>query len=295
MLIEAFLAYLQKEKRYSHHTIKAYRTDLLQFRQYLEDHYPQENFLTIKSFVLRSWLAELAFQNISPTTLRRKKTAITTFYSFLRKNNYITKTPVMDVSLPKKSKKLPSYIDKKQIRDIIIWSLEETTPYETARDLMVFKTLYATGMRVSELIHLYIEDIDFSKKEIKVTGKRNKQRIIPVDDSFLDEIKLFISIRNKTFPSISTPNLFLTNHGKPLYQRLIYRIVSDFITTYTHSSKKNPHLLRHTFATHLLEEGADINAIKELLGHASLNATQIYTHANLAHLKSMYEKFHPKS
>jgi len=160
---------------------------------------------------------------------------------------------------------------------------------------MVFKTLYATGMRVSELIHLYIEDIDFSKKEIKVTGKRNKQRIIPVDDSFLDEIKLFILIKNKTFPSISTPNLFLTNQGKPLYQRLIYRIVSDFITTYTHSSKKNPHLLRHTFATHLLEEGADINAIKELLGHASLNATQIYTHANLAHLKSMYEKFHPKS
>lgn len=295
MLIDSFIAYLKKEKRYSLHTIKAYEKDLLQFQEYVQDHYPQETILTIKSFVVRSWLAELAFQQLAPTTLRRKKTALTTFYTFLRKNNYLANSPMVGISLPKIPKKLPDYLDKKQMESIISWSIQDNLPYATARDLLIFKTLYATGMRVSELTQLRTENIDFLRKEIKVTGKRNKQRIIPINNAFLAEIKTFIHIRNKTFPNSLTSHLFLTDRGKPIYQRMVYRVVSTFITTYTHSSKKNPHLLRHTFATHLLQEGADLNAIKELLGHANLNATQIYTHTNIAHLKTMYDKFHPKS
>lgn len=296
MHIESFITYLEKQKRYSAHTVRAYKNDLLQFQAYLDKNYPQTDMAFVKSSIIRSWFSEMALEGISPRTLRRKKTVLQNFYRYLIKNNVTKKNPLLHISGFKLSKNLPHFVQKDQILSVITSPVDENLPFHAARDLMIFKMLYATGMRVSEITNLKNEDVDESRQILKVRGKRNKERFIPLHENFIKEFKIYQQIKRNFFVERPVPEwLFLTDKGQKIYPRMIYRIVSNYLSIYTKSTKKNPHVLRHTLATHLLQEGADLNSIKELLGHANLSATQIYTHTNITHLKKVYEKFHPKS
>ncbi|MCX7697275.1 MAG: tyrosine-type recombinase/integrase [Bacteroidales bacterium] len=296
MYIELFIAYLEKQKRYSAHTIKAYRNDLIQFQEYVNKNYPHINLSHIHPTIIRSWFSELAMSGISTRTLKRKKTVLQSFYKYLIKSNIAEKNPLFNVQNFKLSKNLPHFIQKDQMSFIASFPFKDISSFPTIRDMMIIKTLYATGMRVSEITNLRTDDLDEARRIVRVKGKRNKERFIPIHDSLIEEIKIYKQRKKDFFGEKQIPDwFFLTDKGQKVYPRMVYRIVSDFLSTYTKSTKKNPHVLRHTFATHLLQEGADLNSIKELLGHANLSATQIYTHTNITYLKQMYEKFHPKS
>ena len=292
MHLDEFLKYLKLEKRYSPHTIKAYQIDLTQFQDYLEETY-ESVLQKVKHPMVRSWLAQMLDYGISPRSVNRKITALKSFYKFLLKEEIIKEDPTLKVVPPKMSKKLPAFVEEGQMSQLLD-ELDFTDDYAGVRDKLMIELFYSTGIRQSELINLKIKDIDLSSNMIKVLGKRNKERLIPLTIELRQKIDAYLNIRAE-LPIKDSLYLLLTNKGKKLYPTLVYSQVNHYLSQVTSLDKKSPHVLRHTFATHMLNNGADLNAIKELLGHANLSATQVYTHNTIDKLKKVYNQAHPRA
>ncbi len=291
--LQSYFQYLKFEKRYSEHTLLAYQNDLSHCQAYLKTQYDIEIIEAIEFVHLRSWLVQLLEEGISQRSIHRKMAAIKSFFKYLKRENKVLKNPTSQLIAPKIPKRLPSYIEEKQM-DYLFDKIEFSDDYRGWRDQTILELLYATGMRRAELINIKINDIDEFQQSLKVLGKRNKERIIPLSPKMIDLLKKYIEIRNNEFPKNKEISLFLTIKGKPLYPKAVYNIVHHYLSLVSTNEKKSPHVLRHTFATHLTNKGADLNAVKELLGHANLAATQIYVHNSIERLKEVYQKAHPK-
>ena len=292
MLLNEFLKYLKLEKRYSSHTVKAYQIDLTQFQDYLEETY-ESVLQKAKHPMVRSWLAQMLDFGFSPRSVNRKITALKSFYKFLLKEEEIREDPTIKIVSPKMSKKIPSFVEEAQMRKLLD-ELDFVDGYAGVRDKLIIELFYSTGIRQAELINLKIKDIDISSRTIKVLGKRNKERLIPLTNVLCQKIDAYLKLRAE-LPIKDYSYLFLTTKGKRLYPSLVYRQVNHYLSQVTSLDKKSPHVLRHTFATHMLNNGADLNAIKELLGHANLSATQVYTHNTIDKLKKVYNQAHPRA
>lgn len=293
MHIESFTKYLKFEKRYSPHTIRAYINDLNQFYSFQQLTIPDFSFpVHINHHLIRNWIVNLNQQGNSSRSINRKISSIKKYSRFLLSNKIIDKNPFEKIVLPKIQKKLPSFINTEEI-SLVSEIIDFQKDFNGKRDLLIMEILYCTGIRLSELINLKETDIDTYSMSIKVLGKRNKERIIPFPLSLKSIIEDYIQEKHRI--GIHIPYLITTNGGKQAYPKQIYRIVTKYLGIVTTNEKKNPHVLRHTFATHLLNNGADLNAVKELLGHANLSATQIYTHNTFKKLNSIYKLAHPRA
>ncbi|MEZ7839137.1 MAG: tyrosine-type recombinase/integrase [Flavobacteriales bacterium] len=289
--IQAFLDYLQFEKRYSPHTLTAYRTDLLQFNEYLARLY-ECSAISAEAVMVRSWMMTLIEGGCSKRSLNRKLTSLRQFYKYSLRNNLIDSDPMLRVVSMKVDKTLPSFITKDEMTYLLDVK-KFTNDFEGVRNKMLLELFYSTGIRLSELIALKVTDVDYVNKQIKVFGKRSKERIIPLLDSCLDSLRFYVE--SYRFEVVKKDvSLFLTKSGNVLYPKLVYRIVNSYLGDVTGVKQKSPHILRHAFATHMLNEGADLNAIKEILGHSSLTSTQIYTRSSAERLKEIYKQAHPR-
>ncbi len=288
-----FLSYLKFEKRYSNHTIVAYENDLQQFSDYLNKIYEQNLASQVRHTQIRSWLVSLMEAKIDARSINRKISTLKSFFKFLMKTGSLEKDPMKKVQSPKISKRLPVFVEEKNIQDFIS-SFEYADDYEGIRNKTILILFYSTGMRLNELVNLKISDIDFYNQSIKVLGKGNKERLIPFGRELNELLKEYLKMRKRNF-NTETEMLLLTDKGENIYHRLVYRIINQQLQELTTVEKKSPHVLRHSFATHMLNHGADINAIKEILGHANLSATQVYTHNTIDKLKNIYKQAHPKA
>lgn len=294
-IIDQFLRYLEIEKRYSPHTLVAYSTDLDQYLKFQLISSDKQKVLEANSKVIRAFVVDLLEHGLSNRSVHRKITTLKTFYKFLRKQGLILTDPTAKTILPKTEKRLPEFIPQKNINQYIDQNPIDHMDYVFKRDLLIVELFYDTGMRLSELIGIRDRDIDFSNLTLKVIGKRNKQRSIPISMNLSRLIKEYIQTKTETFNLECEDYLFLTDKGKKLYPMMVYRLIRSILNEITTANKRSPHVLRHTFATHMLNNGADINAIKELLGHANLAATQIYTHTSFEKLKDIYKQAHPRA
>lgn len=287
---EGFIQYIQYEKRYSPHTVTAYRNDLDQFFRYLSARYGIAEAAEVTHPMVRSWLVELMEEEITPRSVNRKLTTLKSFFRYLVRNGDIGVNPMSKVVSPKVSKRLPSFVEKEKM-DLVFTEVDFGEGYPGLRNRVILELFYATGMRLSELVNLKDTDIDLGNETIKVLGKRNKERLIPFGHSVKEMFVLYLAEKQR----FDSPYLFLTDKGKQIYSRMVHRIVTGILARVTTLDKKSPHVLRHTFATHLLNNGAELNAVKELLGHANLSATQIYTHNTIEKLKKVYKQAHPRA
>lgn len=290
-MIEPFLEYLAFEKRSSGHTVTSYRTDLDQFRKYLLFQYELDKPETATPVMLRSWIVSLMEEKLNPTSINRKMASLRSYYGFLRRRKYITKDPSGMLSSMKMRRKLPAFVEEKAMESLFA-SDDFADDFAGYRDRIIMELLYGTGMRLSELIDLEIKDLELEARIVRVTGKRGKERLIPVSGLLVGFLKEYLAQRS---PEEPTNALILTDSGKAAYPVFIQRTVKKYLSGVTTLSQKSPHVLRHTYATHLLNRGADLNAIKELLGHANLAATQIYTHNSIEKLKKTHQQAHPKA
>lgn len=290
-MIEKFLEYLVYEKNFSKHTITSYRNDLEQFAAYLKHTYELEKPEEANSSMIRSWMAELMQEKITARSIVRKASALRTYYRYLLREGVITITPMAKVNTPKIPSRLPVFVTQKDI-DKLFHAIEFPDDYNGLRDRLILEMFYATGVRLSELRTLKDKDVDTYNLTIKVFGKRSKERIIPITPLLKDYIVAYRDEKNKA--GLKNEFFFITDEGKQLYEKQVYLIVKKYLGEVTTLQKKSPHVLRHTFATHILDNGADINAVKELLGHANLSATQVYTHNTLEKLKRVYKQSHPR-
>jgi integrase/recombinase XerC len=288
MVIDDFLGYISKEKRYSKHTFISYQRDLLDFQKFCKDEYDFA-LREVKSKMVRTWFSTLMEKELAPRTIRRKSSSLKSFYKYLLKAGLISQSPMDGVPLPKVSKKLPKFVEEKNM-NMLFSELSFDESYKGVMEKLVMELFYHTGIRLSELIGLKISDINFAKNQLKVLGKRNKERIIPFSFELSETIRQFITYR-KSKGSL----LFILENEKEAYPKLIYRIVNKHLNRITTIEQKSPHVLRHTFATHMLNNGAELNAIKELLGHVNLSATEVYTHNSLEKIKSVYKQAHPRA
>lgn len=292
--VKSFIDYIRIEKRYSELTVRAYSDDIEQFSGFLSKNHSSAAVVDADQILIRNWIISLLSEKISPRSIRRKLTALSSFYRFCLKKQWVLKNPAKGVVLPRLEKNLPEFLDETGMTGLFnLPQFKEGFPGR--RDKLVLELFYATGMRLSELTQLKISSYDEQKGEIKVLGKRNKERIIPLTHNVQHLLDQYLGERDETFPGIEHDILFVTDSGKPSYARMIQRLVRKYLLQSTTLDKKNPHLLRHTFATHMLNNGADLNAVKELLGHASLAATEIYTHNTYEKLKSIYKQAHPRA
>lgn len=298
--IEAFTGYLSYEKHFSKHTIGAYHQDLTQFSQYLKTQFEITEIKLVNHQMIRSWLVELMNQQVSSRSVARKLSTLKTFYKYLLKEGILDINPLAKVLPPKVEKRLPVFVEEKPMQRLLDEEsgldgekIEFGQDYEGRRNRLLIMLFYSTGIRLSELIGLQQNNVDFYKQTIKVLGKRNKERIIPITRELTAEIGAFIEL--KKVENMDVDYLLLTAKGEKMYPKLVYNIVKKYLSAVTSIEKRSPHVLRHTFATHLLNKGADLNAIKELLGHANLAATQVYTHNSIERLKSIYKNKHPRA
>ena len=291
---ESFLDYLRFEKRYSDNTILSYRTDLEQFEVFFSQKAGGSDPISADGRLIRSWVIHLMESGQSARTVNRKISTLKSFYKFLMRQQHILKNPMDKVLSPKLSKKLPSFVESDKM-DQLLDEYEFGVDFSGYRNRLIIEVLYITGMRRSELINLEDRDLDLYEQNIRVTGKRNKQRLIPFDRAYLDVIRRYMQLRNEAFPIREFSNLFLTDKGRPLYPKFVYKVVSSYLRLVTTMEDRGPHVLRHTFATHMLNRGADLNAIKEILGHANLSATQVYTHNTFEKLVTIYKQAHPRA
>ncbi len=290
----SFLEFLGYEKRYSENTLISYRNDLTQFGIFLKSNYGEISITQVNPGIVRSWLASLAEAGISHRSLSRKTATIKSFFKFLKKNGVKLKDPMLGISAPKFQKKLPEFIpDEKMERLFEDDIFQEGFP--GFRDYLILELLYGTGIRLSELIGIKDQDLDPKKKLLKITGKGNKQRVVPLNYNLLNAIDQYQTERDQMHFDKSEGFLILTNRGKKAYPMFIQRIVKKYLNLITTAENISPHLLRHSFATSLLNNGADLNAIKDLLGHESLAATQVYTHNSVEKLKRIFNQAHPKA
>ena len=284
-----FIKYLSAEKRFSEHTITSYSTDLDQFSIFLSEEYQISNEVSEISFqIVRSWIASLLEKGVTPRSVNRKISTLKTYFKFLIRENVISESPMLKIVAPKSKKRLPVFIEENQIENLLN-EVEFDEGFIGERDKLIIELFYVTGIRLSELINIKIFDINFSNSLIKVLGKRNKERLIPLTINIVIELQNFVKKHNLN-------NYLFTNlGGTKVYTKLVYRVVKKYVGKISSVNKKSPHILRHTFATHMLNNGADINAIKELLGHANLSATQVYTHNTIEKLKTVYKQAHPRA
>ena len=292
--IRDFLRYLFLERRYARNTIAAYGTDLIQFHQFLEDLFgtAQINWNLIDKRMIRFFLMQLQEKRVSKRTIARKLATLKSFFRYLIKNEIIQNNPVLSIKMPKLEKKLPEYLSPSEIERLL--SLPDYNTFEGLRDLAILELFYGTGIRLSELINLKVEQVDFEQQLIRVVGKGNKERIVPFGGSAKLILEKYLLIRPQ-FAENSVDNLFVLKSGKKMYPMAVQRIVKKYLTQASNLQQKSPHVLRHSFATHLLNEGADIRVVKDLLGHENLATTQIYTHLSIDHLKRIYNQAHPRA
>jgi integrase/recombinase XerC len=292
--IQTFIDYLKYQKRYSAYTIRSYQDDLAQFFDYLEFQFGKVPLNGIRHTHIRSWLASMKEKDISSKTINRKISSLKSFFKYLVKKEILENTPTDKIITPKIGKRLPDFI-KAEDAAKLIGSLKSTENWKGLNTKMLITLFYNTGMRLSELISLKEKNIDFHKKQIKVLGKGNKERIIPLSSEIVTNIKEYIQYKKREFAN-PADTLLVTEKGQKMYAKYPYLVVKSFLSSEIKTlSKKSPHVLRHSFATHLSNNGADLNAIKELLGHSSLAATQVYTHNTIEKLKNVYKKAHPKA
>ena len=289
MLQNKFITYLSSEKRFSEHTIKSYTTDLKQFTSFLSSEFQIIDEINEISFqIIRTWIASLLEKGINPRSVNRKISTLKTYFKFLIREGVLIENPITKVVAPKSKKRLPVFIEEDQIASLLN-EVQFEEGFVGQRNKLIIELFYVTGIRLSELINIKISDVDFNNQSIKVLGKRNKERIIPLSSNVVNDLNIFIENNQKN------KYLFTNLEGEKLYNKLVYRLVNKYIGEISSVNKKSPHILRHTFATHMLNNGADINAIKELLGHANLSATQVYTHNTIEKLKTVYKQAHPRA
>ncbi len=292
--IDSFLNYLQYEKRFSVYTLTSYNTDLNQFSTFLNSYFELSDISESSHKNIRAWIVHLAEDGISARSINRKISTLKSFYKYMIREELLTKNPADRIIAPKIKKSLPGFV-KEEAMDELLDKFDFGNDYTGIRNKMIIELLYITGIRRAELSQLKCDDVSVEEKSIKVLGKRNKERIIPLSSDFAERLAYYIKIRNEAFTGLNQPGLFLTSKGKAVYPKLIYQVVNKYLSLVTTVEQKSPHTLRHTFATHMLNKGADINAIKELLGHASLSATQVYTHNTFEKLKEIYKQAHPRA
>jgi integrase/recombinase XerC len=286
-----FLQYLISERRYSEQTCENYRNSLLQFEAFVKDRFEIEDLHVIETPHIRDWLVELISDKISEGTVNTKLSALRSFYKYLRKQGKIKENPTFGITQLKQKKRLPVYVEERQINALLSETYDQSD-FESVRNRTIIELFYATGLRVSELSNLKKNDIDFSQKTIKVLGKGNKERIVPLTEAAFFSLQFYLELSTHTL--LSNENIFVNPKKQPLKKQKIYQIVRHFLMSIP-IDKRSPHVLRHTFATHLLNNGADIVAIRDLLGHSSLAATQVYTHNSIEKLKQSYQIAHPRA
>lgn len=292
-LLQDFLGYLKFEKRYSSHTLTAYTGDLEDWATYLREELGVLSISDVKAMMIRSWLATLKESGVSSRTLVRKISSLKSLYKYLLRNGIVSQSPMAQVTTPKMGKRLPSFVKEEEIvklGDLLEIAQEDWRSLNTRVLVTMF---YATGMRLSELIYLKEEQLELSRSQLRVLGKGNKERVLPLSAALIQLLKEYIAQKKEQFPD-ADPFLLVTEKGKRLYPRYAWLLVSTVLGEATTLAKKSPHVLRHSFATHLLNNGADLNAVKELLGHSSLAATQVYTHNTIDKLRDVHRKAHPK-
>lgn len=294
-IFDSYLNYLQFEKHYSTYTFISYKSDLIQFFNFLKIGNGNNSIINhITNSDVREWIIELSKQGISARSVNRKITSLKSFFRYCLKQKVISENPAEIISSLKTSKKLPTYVEEINMNKLF----EDASIFENdffgLRDKMIIALFYHTGIRESELINLTFNNINVTKNTIQVTGKRNKQRIIPILEEFMQELTNYIENRIAKF-NTTIPYIFITDKGNKMYPKFVYRLVNKYLSIITTLSKKSPHVIRHTFATHMLNNGADLNAIKELLGHTNLAATQIYTHNSFEKLIRTYSQTHPRN
>jgi len=293
-MVENFIKFIQHEKRYSLHTVESYRNDLLQFQQFLTGMEENIGFDQVQYSHIRAWIISSIEDNLSPRSVNRKIATLRSFYKFLQTRKMCDENPMIRVKPLKTEKKLPNFIKEGEMIQLLD-QIPFPEGFTGLRDKLIFELLYGTGIRLSELINLTIDSVNFFDKTVKVLGKRNKERIIPLPEQVSQTIKEFIDAKQEFFKDGNSNLLVVTDTGEKAYPMMVYRIVNQYVNLVTTSTKKSPHVLRHTFATHLLNKGADLNAVKELLGHTNLAATQVYTHNTMEKLKSVFDQAHPKA
>ncbi|HVX25349.1 MAG TPA: site-specific tyrosine recombinase/integron integrase [Parafilimonas sp.] len=290
--LQSFLDYLRFQKRYSQHTIIAYKKDLEDFFLFLVNDFDSPHLNNISSAMIRTWLAHLKEENKTAKSINRKISTLKSFFKFLLKETVVDATPMTTIISPKLNKRLPVYVEEKDLKTLFE-HVEFPDDYSGTTERLIIELFYNTGFRVSELVNLKVSQIDFSNHYIKVLGKGNKERIIPVKQELLNHLNNYI--KNKPDEIQNIDLVFTSEKGKKLYAKQVYNIVKKYLSLVTTVKKKSPHILRHSFATHLTNNGADLNAVKELLGHSSLAATQVYTHNSIEKLKEVFRKAHPKA
>ena len=293
MLKEAFLDYLRLERNYSERTIVSYGTDLREFEGYLEKTEAELDFTKVHADVVRNWISELMDEGRTATSVNRKLSSLRSFYRFLLRRKEITVNPMLKIVGLKKKKPLPSFVREKDMNRLLD-GLSFDEGFEGCRDRTILEMFYTTGMRLSELIGLDDVDVDLSARLIKVTGKRNKQRLIPFGDELAEDLLIYIKVRNDAFPD-GVKAFFIRKNGKRMYPMQVYRIVKRNLSKVVTLKKKSPHVLRHTFATAMLNDNAELRAVQALLGHESLATTEVYTHTTFEELKKVYEQAHPRA
>ena len=292
MPIKHFIEYLSFEKKYSSHTIRAYNDDLNSFQTFCKITFDNEKLGDVNYSQIRSWIVKMVNENISNRTVNRKISSLKSFYKFLVKTKQIKESPLLRHQALKISKRVQVPFSEKEINEVIN-NLNEFDDFESVRNKLIVELLYSTGMRRAELMEIKQSSINFTNSTLKVLGKRNKERYIPLLNSVQQTLKTYLDLRKEI--KSDSENLLITIKGNKIYPTLVYRIINDYFSAVSSKVKKSPHVIRHSFATHLLNEGADLNSVKELLGHSSLASTQVYTHSSLNELKKVYNQAHPRS
>ena len=290
----AFRDYLQLEKNYSSHTVNGYLKDLEFFEKFILSEFEEENLREVNYSQIRTWIVSLVDADISNTSVNRKIASLKSYFKFLLKTKQIDVSPLLKHKALKTQKKLQIPFSEKELNQVLN-QIHYPEGFECVRDKLIIDLFYTTGIRRTELIHLKINNIDQTALTLKVLGKRNKERILPILPNILREIHLYIAERNLLNQINDDAYIFLTAKGNKLNDSFVYRLINTYFSNVSEKVKKSPHILRHTFATHLLNNGADINSVKELLGHSSLASTQVYTHSSLAELKKVYGNSHPRN
>lgn len=295
MFAQEFINYLTSEKRFSHHTLVAYTNDIQHFLDYLNTEYEVSSITQASHQHVRSWMAGLSASGLSARSVNRKLSSLKSFFRYLMKKGLIENNPMSRITAPKMPGRLPVFIPQGNMENLLDESMF-SNDFQGIRERVIIETFYHTGIRLSELAGMQLCDLDLVQSHLKVLGKRNKERQIPINPFLADLLKNYIAARDTFFSGKHAEEyVFLNDKGKKLYPKFIYNTVNNCLSRITTVSKKSPHVLRHTFATHMLNNGADINAIKALLGHSSLAATQVYTHNSIEKLKNIYKQAHPKA
>ena len=293
--VTAYLDYLRYEKRMSSNTIIAYQTDLEQFMRYAEQSFQLDDIVKADADMIRTWVMTLMEEGVTTRSVNRKISCLKSFYNYQHKMGVVEDNVMRQVVSPKMSKRLPHFVEEQDMERLFTSDMFEVS-FEGIRDRAILELFYSTGMRLSELMNIKQVDIDFYERTVKVLGKRNKERVIPLNHVAVEALEKYLSVYKEQFGEMNKNScIFVTSKNRKLYPKLIYNIVRKYLDCVTTIDKRSPHVLRHTFATHMLNNGADINAIKEILGHSSLAATQVYTHNTIEKLKSIYQQAHPRA